>query len=214
MAKPVAPLFGFDARGTLAKAIVFSSWRGRAYVRRWVSPAQPRTAPQVETRNTFTWLMAVYKRAPALMTQVWQLAAKGRPLTDRNLFAKDNLGQLIGMSDLDLLVLSPGALGGLPPAAAVITPGADQLSVAVTVPDAPPDWTLTSAIAAALPDQDPQSGTNFVITAGEDTSAPYTIVLTGLTVAGSYQVRTWLKWMKPDGSTAYSPDIADQATPA
>jgi len=110
------------------------------------------------------------------------------------------------------VVLSPGAKGGPPPTAAVSTPGSDQLSVAVTAPSVlPQGWTIYSAVVAAIRDQDPDTGVLFDITAGEDTTSPYTVVLTGLG-AHEYQYRAWLKWNRPDGTFAYSPSIGGQST--
>lgn len=214
MAKIVAPLMSFDGAGQIGKTLVYASWRGRNYARRWVSPAQPRTTAQMETRNTFSFLQATYKRAPTLFTAPWLAGSKGRPLTDRNLFTKSNNGPLIGETTLDNLIFSPGAFGGLPPASMVITPGSGTLSIAITPPSAPVGWTIASAVAAVIRDQDPQTGLLYTVTAGQDTTAPYTVLLSGLTGGSIYQVGAWLTWTKPDGSTAYSPDIRDQDTPS
>lgn len=206
-------MMGFDASGTIAKTIVYAKWRGLSYGRRWVAPAQPRTGAQMETRNTFSFLQAAYKRAPEVFTAPWVAGSKGRPLTDRNLFTKANLSHLLGEANLDAFEFSPGALGGLPPESMVITPGANQLSIAITPPASPTGWAIEMAVAAAIADQDPQTGTKYTITAGSDDTSPYTVILSGLTTAQLYQVGTWLQWMKPDGSLAYSVSIQDTSTP-
>jgi len=213
MAKTTAPFLGFGASGSVAKTLVASKWKGRSYVRQHVTPANPNSSEQQLTRNTFSWLQAVWKVAPTLVQDVWTLFAKGKVLTNRNAFTKFNNGQLRTETDLTNLTLSPGALGGLPATAVVATPGSGQLSVAVTEPTVLPDgWTIASAIVAVIPDQNPQSATLYNSFAGEDVSSPYTVVITGLD-AVLYQVRAWLKWTRPDGSTAYSPDIATTGTP-
>lgn len=215
MAKTTAPLLSFGASGAIAKTQVYSKWKGRPYVRRHVIPSNPQTSEQTLTRNAFSWLQAVYKLAPSLVTDTWTLYAKGVVMTGRNAFTKFNLPDLRPASDLTDLVLSPGALGGLPPTAVVATPGSGQLSCAVTAPTTlPVGWTIAGAVAAAVRDQDPQSGVLYTITAGSDMSAPYTIVLTGLTASELYQVRAWLIWTRPDGLTAYSPDISTTGTPS
>jgi len=38
------PLYSQDASGTIGKAIVFSKWKGRNYVRKHVKPANPQSA--------------------------------------------------------------------------------------------------------------------------------------------------------------------------
>lgn len=54
MAKLVAPLFSFSARGQLAKTLVYSGWKGIDDVRSYVVPANPQTADQQTQRSYFT----------------------------------------------------------------------------------------------------------------------------------------------------------------
>lgn len=214
MAKATAPLLSFGAEGQIGKTLVYSKWKGRAYARRHVIPANPQTAEQTLTRNAFGFLQAVFKVAPALVTDVWQAYARGKVLTDRNAFTKFNLPVLRNSGSLDGFVGSPGALGGLPPTAAVATPGSGQLSIAITAPAVVPlGWTVYSAIAMVIAEQDPDTGILYTVTAGEDLSSAYAVVLTGLS-AVEYQFRAWLKWNRPDGTYAYSPAIGTQATPS
>lgn len=49
-AKVSTPLMSLDASGSVAKAITFSKWKGRNYVRQLVIPANPRTSGQQTTR--------------------------------------------------------------------------------------------------------------------------------------------------------------------
>lgn len=207
MAKVTGPLLSFGARGQIGKAAVFGSWRGIAYAREYTQPANPQTAEQTITRNAFSFLQAVWKQAPTLFQQPWSAYARGKPLTDRNVFSKFNLPVLRGEADLANFVFSPGALGGLPPVSMVVTPGNDQLSVAVTVPAVlPTGWTINGVVVAAIEDQDPDVDTAYQITAGEDLTAAYTIVL-ALGSAILYRVGAWIRWNRPDGELAYSPAI-------
>jgi len=213
MAKTTAPLLSFSASGQVGKTQVYGSWKGRPYVRRHVIPSNPQTAEQSKTRNAFTWLQAVYKLAPALFTDPWDAYAKGKVLTSRNAFTKFNLPTLRPAVDIDIFTGSPGALGGLPPTAAAATPGAGQLSVAVTEPTVvPTGWTIAAAIVAVIKSQNPQSAIDYEVTAGSDAATPFAVVLTGLD-AVEYQVLAWLKWTRPDGQTAYSPSIQTTGTP-
>jgi len=213
MAKVVAPLLSFGARGQIGGSMVFGTWKGRAYARQLVTPGNPQTAEQTLTRNSFTWLQAVYKIAPSLVTDAWQAYAKGLVMTDRNAFTKVNNPILRTAVDLDPMTMSPGALGGLPPATVVATPGADSISVAITPPATlPQGWTVLKAVAAAIVDQDPQSGVLYTITAGSDLTDPYTIVLAGLDEV-LHQVFGWLVWTRPDGAFAFSPSVQTSATP-
>jgi len=54
MAKLIAPLFSFSARGQLAKTLVYSGWKGIDDVRSYVVPANPQTADQQTQRSYFT----------------------------------------------------------------------------------------------------------------------------------------------------------------
>jgi len=50
MARVTGPLMSMDARGSVAKAIVFSIWNGVNYVRHWLKPANPEEAGQGDRR--------------------------------------------------------------------------------------------------------------------------------------------------------------------
>jgi len=208
VAKVTAPLLSFSASGQVAKTQVYGKWKGRSYVRRHVVPSNPQTSEQSLTRDVFSFLQSVYKTAPTLFQAPWQAYAVGKVLTDRNAFTKFNLANLREESDLLLLVGSPGAEGGLPPTAQVVTPGDDQLSVAITAPSVvPTGWTVVGATTAIIRQQDPHSGILYTVTALQDTSAAYVNLFTGLASAETYIVMSWLEWLRPDGKTAYSPSI-------
>lgn len=213
MAKPTAPLLSFGASGKIADAMVFSTWKGIAYVRRYLKPANPNTVAQQATRNVFRAGNSFWKGAGTLARAPWTRFASGQAFTDRNAYQGRYTALLRGETDLLLYEGSPGAKGGLPPTSIVITPGSNQLSVAFTNPAVPTGWTLVSAVATAVLDQDPAAPTDFTITEGEDDVSQATVVLTGLTPSVLYVVTAWLEWLKPDGTTAYGASILDSDTP-
>lgn len=209
MAKPTGPLLSLGASGQIGKTLVFGKWRGRPYVRQHVIPGNPQTAEQSLTRDTFSWLQSVYKVAPALFTAPWAAYAEGKAMTERNAFTKFNLPNLRPETDLLLMQGSPGALGGLPPASMLVTPGNDQLTVACTEPSPlPVGWSIVSATFAVIPDQDPASGILYQVTAATDVATPFSQVITGLISATLYECFAWLVYLRPDGKTAYSPSIS------
>lgn len=213
MAKVTAPALSFGARGQIGKTMVYDVWKGRPYVRSYVIPGNPQSTEQTITRTSFSFLQAVYKLAPTLAVAPWTAYVKGKVLTERNAFTKFNLPILRPQADLADFVFSPGALGGPAPASVVTTPGNDQLSIAIAAPAVIPDgWTIQAGVAACIKDQDSHTPTEYEITADEDLTSTYTIVLTGLD-AVLYQVGGWLRWTRPDGLTAYSPSIASSGTP-
>lgn len=206
MSKVTAPLLSFGASGQIAKSMVFGSWKGISYTRRYVVPANPQSTEQTLTRNTFSFLNDVFKVAPASFRDPWTRYAVGKPLTDRNAFLKFNNGLLREEVSLDGMWMSPGAFGGLS-AVFTATPGNDLITVAITPPDPlPPGWSIVRGVAAAIKEQDPQAPTDFDVVVGTDTSDPYSIVL-ALESATEYAVAGWLVYQRSSLATdlAYGP---------
>ena len=209
VATTTAPLLSFGASGQIAKTLVYSKWRGRQYSRRHVVPSNPQTAEQSLTRDTFSWIQAVWKIAPALLTAPWLAYAAGKVLTDRNAFTKFNLPDLRTAADLALMVISPGALGGLPPATITVTPGNDQLTIACTAPSPlPTGWTIQGAVVSCIEDQEPGVDAFYTTFAAEDLTDPYSVVIAGLKNTTLYRCFAFLRWVRPDGQIAYSPSIS------
>jgi hypothetical protein len=212
MAKLTGALLSFGSTGQIGKTMVVASWRGVPYARQYVVPANPQTTGQTTTRNTFRTLEEMWKLAPTLLKAPWDLQAKGQKYVGRNAWVGENMKAIRGETDLLLLVGSPGAKGGLPPSSISLTAGSGEIQVDFTNPDGPEGWTLDSAIAAAVPDQDPAASFTGTWTAGEDDTTQNQVILTGLST-DLHVVVAWLKWTKADGSTAYSPSLLDSATP-
>lgn len=213
MAKTVAPLLSFDAGGQIAKTQVYSRWKGRPYVRRYVVPANPDTVEQQKTRTSFKWLMEAWKFLPASATQGWLLYGDSLQITDRNAWAKANVSALRAASTLDPMTISPAARSGIIASAMVVTPGSGQLTVDLTAPVLPNGWSIASAYALAIPQQNPQTEANYAMVAGTDPSSAYNIVLAGLTPTEPYLVGGWFEYDKPDGTKAYGQSLQDVATP-
>lgn len=214
MTKTTAPLLSFGASGQIAKTQVYSTWKGRSYARRYVIPANPNSVAQQETRNTFAWLNNVWKYMPAAALDAWLAYGNSSRFTDRNGWIKVNLSNLRSESDLANLVMSPAANGGLAAGGISVAPGAAQLAVTLTAPALPTGWTIDSAIAAAIRDQDPQTGVLYTVSAATDASAPYVPTITGLVASQLYQVGGWFVFAKPDGSAAYGQALSSTGTPS
>jgi len=204
MAKVRGPILSINARGQIGKSQVYAQWRGVPYARSYVIPSNPNTVAQQQVRGTFSWLSAAWMFAPASIAAAYTAAAAGRPFTNRNKWVQANLAALETEADLANMLLSPGAAGGLPVAGVVITPGETDFVVDITPPTLPVGWTIVSAQAACLPDQDPHGIFTPNYVAAEDLVAPYSITLPGLTASTQYLVGSWLVYEKPDGSFAYS----------
>ncbi len=217
MSKTTAPLLSFGANGQLAKTSVYASWKGIPYVRRYVVPANPRTNKQMVTRLLFSKLQSMWLLMPSDGKDPFTANASGRPYTAANKFTSINVKGIdtsAPPTDMDFFKGSPGAKGGLPPASAVVTPGSGQLSVAVGAPQIPDGWSIQGAYGIAFIDQDPADPFEGTIQAQSDLTSTYTLVFTGLTAAMVYQVSVWIKWVRPDGSFAYSTSLTVQGTPS
>jgi hypothetical protein len=213
MAAVTAPLLSFGASGQIAKTQVYATWKGRPYVRRYVTPSNPQSTEQSLTRNTFTWLNSVWKVAPADFRLAWTASAKGQVLTDRNLFLKQNLPILRDMADLTGIIFSPGAKGGLI-GDITITPGNDQITVAGVPPDPlPAGWTVLRMVAAIIRQQEPGVGVLYDIVTDDDATDPYSLVFTGLVSATTYMAAAWFEYQKSALVTdlAYGPATAVSA---
>jgi hypothetical protein len=193
--------------------MVFSSWKGRQYVRRHVIPSNPNSLEQQSTRGAFRVANDIWKAAGSLLIAPWDAFASGQVLTGRNAFMGSFVRTNRGEADLAAMIFSPGAKGGLAPTDLSLAEVTTQITATVTPPTPPTGWTLQAAVAAAIADDDPDTMTNIAMVAAEDLSAPYEVVLAGLTDDQPYRVGAWLRWLKPDGSIAYGASINDVITP-
>lgn len=201
-----------DARGRFG-GIVASAWKGTRLVRRYREPANPDTALQKEVRRIFANLTRAYVAQQTDTRAAWEAYADGKTMIGRNVMVKKQVPILNGETDCNLMVGTPGDAStiGCTHSSA---PGAGAITVTITEPSPlPTGWTITRAVAYCFKDSDWSTlGVDIKQTEGNDASSPYEVVLTGLdTVA--YQVRAFLVWLAPDGTTRFSISSADQATP-
>lgn len=202
-----------SASGAIAKTQVYGSWRGIQYARRYVTPANPQSTEQMLTRDTFSFLNNVWKLSPAGFTAPWTAAAQGRPYTNRNLFLSKNNGFLRTLAVLTGMTISPGAKGGIS-SPITITPGAGTLTAAGSDPDPlPSGWSVVGLGIAAILQQDPQTGTDYVIEYAEDAATPFSAQLAGL-AAGTWVAGAFWKFQRSALATdiAYSPAVGAEYT--
>lgn len=213
MAKLTGPMLSFGARGSIGKTLVASKWRGVAYARQYVVPANPQTAAQTTVRATFALLREMWKLAPAQLQAAWNAFALGRPFTGMNKEVGENVRVLNGQVDMSNYIASPGAGGGLAPLTFGATTGtvAGTVDVAFTVPATPSGWTLVKAVAIGFKNQAPDGIFEAPIAVAEDLAAPYTFPITGLPAGEECVCCGWLVWQKPDGKLAYSVSLTDLA---
>jgi hypothetical protein len=196
-----APLLSFGASGQIAQTQVYATWKGQPYVRRYVIPANPRSAEQTSTRSVFTWLNRVWRIAPSDFVAPWQAAVQSRRMIDRNLFIQQNLPLLRPGTDLTGMIMSPGAKGGLT-GGITITPGNDQLTFAGTAPSPlPSGWTIVKMVGAAILQQDPHIDEDYEIFTVSDSSDPYSVVMSGLGSVSTYVAAGWWVFQRSASAT-------------
>lgn len=130
MATTVAPLFGLDASGSLAKAIVFSKWRGRTYVRRHSVPANPKSGLQIGVRAAMRFNSQAYGSLSDAIKARWIALDAADNITGLDSMVRFNLPlnrQNFGMwSD-------PEASAGTTPDAPTLTATAQPKSVSIAL---------------------------------------------------------------------------------
>lgn len=203
MAKTIAPLLSFSGSGQIAKTQVYSTWKGRSYVRRYTIPANPNTASQQETRSVFRWLSKLWQFLPAAAQTPWAVYARNLQITDRNALLKNNIASMRGDTDLGGFLATPSANGGIAAPSITLTGGNDQATVAAVAPTLPSGWSIVAMHAILVPEQDPQTDTPSEVQYVTDVTAPYSVVATGLQSVVTYAVGVWFEMLKSDGSTAY-----------
>jgi len=213
MARLTAPLLSLAASGTIAKAITYSSWKGIAYARTRVVPANPKSDAQKEVRGVFSTLNEMWKRMPQLARDPWQNDVLSLPLTARNRHIQENVAVLKGESDMNNLVMSVAQGQAVPPEGEAFTPGSGTITITADAPTAPVGYTLTGMVAAVCKDGDPSPVLTVTTLAVEDVETPYSCLFESLdTVA--YQCAIWIKWTRDsDSKVFYSAAVRGQATP-
>lgn len=89
MATTKAPLFGLDASGSLAGAIVFSKWKGRTYVRKLSIPANPKTGLQVGMRASMRFISQDFTNLTTAQKAAWDTLAAVTNITQLNAQVQD-----------------------------------------------------------------------------------------------------------------------------
>jgi len=76
MARVTGPLMSMGASGTVGKALTFGKWKGRAWVREWFSPENPKTAKQVNVRLAMALLIAAWQGEIQAYWDSWDVYAE------------------------------------------------------------------------------------------------------------------------------------------
>lgn len=140
MVKVTGPMMSVTASGKFGKVMVFAIWKGIAYVRMLVTPANPNTDSQIAFRSMMKFLSQIWDGLTAGNKATWNGLAEVEGYSPFNGFCS------INMSRWDLYD-SPGKEypvgdtgdGGLAPTTTP-TAGVKQVSLSIADGATPPDW--------------------------------------------------------------------------
>ena len=93
MVKVNGPLMSMDASGSIAGAITFSRWKGRAYVRQRVVPANPKSVLQVSVRAMMKFLSQAWSDVGTTPQGSWDEIAGDQSISPFNAYIQENLGR-------------------------------------------------------------------------------------------------------------------------
>ncbi len=209
-----APLLSLDASGTIAKTLTYSHWRGIKYARQRVIPNNPNTAAQQAVRKVFANLSTIWLYLPAYATLSNQDSSAGKPLTDRNMFVKNNAANLYAQTDYSLFSPYAAARGGPGGIVNAIVNASTQVTANVTPPATPSGWTLTRVAGLLIRDSDPTLDEPYPTVEHDDATSTYSLVWTGLTNSMTYYGQTAVEWLRPDGFRAWSISTTFTGSPA
>jgi hypothetical protein len=219
MAKVTGPLLSLGGAGQIAKSQVYSRWKGRPYVRRYVIPANPQSTEQTATRTVFAFLNDLWRIGQGDFQAPWTAFAQGKVLTNRNAWLSKNVHFLRPkgsppQNTLDGMFMSPGAKGGLS-VPATLTGTGHNIVCQMDVPNPlPAGWTCVGITVAAIPEQDPQAATDIrLLSASDDGGAAGATVSVQITAPGDgdYAVGGWLVYQRSANvlDLAYGPALAE-----
>lgn len=131
MVKVSAPCLSLGASGKLGGAIVFSSWKGRPYVRELVRPANPRSGGQTGVRAMFKFLSQDWGEIISAHRASWEDLADDKIISTFNAFMGYNMSRWRNF--LPPCVVHPAAEAEAAPAAPTTTPtdGVRQISLSI-----------------------------------------------------------------------------------
>lgn len=125
MAKWKSPLFS-DIRNKLGENVVFSMWKGRPYMRSYVTPANPNSLKQQANRDQMRKIVEMYQanvKGDESIAAAWDVEALPRLISGYNQFTQYGRKVTLGVLDLSATTISiPVTASGIP---------ADRLAVMV-----------------------------------------------------------------------------------
>lgn len=108
MAKWKSPIFS-DIRNKLGENVVFSMWKGRPYMRSYVTPANPNSLKQQAQRALVANIVAMYQanvKGDESIAAAWDVEALPRLISGYNQFVQYGASVTLGTLDLSKTTIS------------------------------------------------------------------------------------------------------------
>jgi hypothetical protein len=140
MVKLAGPAFSLGASGKLGGALVFSKWKGIPYARVLVTPANPKSGPQVGVRSMFKFLAQQWVNLTGAEQDDWLERAAQLGASAFNAYMSYN--QERWRHYLNPSKLDPATETGTSPTAPTTTPtgGIRQIELSIADGANAPDW--------------------------------------------------------------------------
>ena len=140
MALVQGPLMSMEASGTIGKTLTFSKWKGRAYVRSRVTPANPRSAAQTGIRCMVAFLGNAWDLLTAPNKATFEEGATAKAISPFNEYMSANM-KLWRDGDIPAN-MTPPAKAQTPATVSVmtLTGGVGYANLAVTVSTITNQW--------------------------------------------------------------------------
>ncbi len=115
-AKVTGPLLSISARGSVAKTLTYSVWKGTAYVKEWFTPSNPQSATQTNVRTAWDMLVLSWQNQHISVKTIWNTYAEGSGMSGFNQFMSRGMGEYIVQITSAVTPVSVVVDGGTPPA--------------------------------------------------------------------------------------------------
>jgi len=93
MVKLIGPGLSAKASGTLAGELIFTNWKGRAYLKKHRAPKQPQTNPQISMRAAMTFLSQSWAPMAGYAKRTWDALAAETKVSAFNAYQAYNLNR-------------------------------------------------------------------------------------------------------------------------
>jgi len=140
MVKLAGPCMSLDASGQLGETLVFSKWKGRNYARKFVVPANPKSAGQTGLRAMFKFLSQAWASLTAGNKATWEELAAANSYSTFNAYMEKNMERWRTYESPTQEWPAAEAHAGTTVATLVTTGGENKVDVSGTITSGTNQW--------------------------------------------------------------------------